>query len=95
MSEIDCALCIRSTFEAFIKGCDHREHYVDPYGTIRCAACKAELGQMEDSDVFEDTDPREIDDPDECDEDDILHLKSRIYASWNLDDRWNQVPPDR
>lgn len=90
--EIDCAQCIRSTFESFIMGCQHREFYVDQYGTRRCAACKAELGQDEDADVFEEDDFLEEDDPAEvCDPEIFLNRSDYgSYRKWNLERRFDQ-----
>jgi hypothetical protein len=95
-NEIDCAQCIKSTFESLINGCRHREVYVDQYGTIRCVDCKDELGQMEDSDVFEDDDPGEISDPMERDDADSIsnHPLCRNYRSWNLEGRGSQAAPE-
>jgi hypothetical protein len=99
--EIDCAACIRSTFESFIRGCKHREFYVDQYGTRRCVDCKDELGQDEDPDSHEDDDPGEEDDFKEYDGtehemDDVdLLLNRRVYGnccSWNIEGKWDQRP---
>jgi hypothetical protein len=90
-SKIDCAACIKSTFESFIKGCDHAETYVDQYGTRRCVACKDELGQdepddmPEEDDFLEDCDPREEDIPE-----DILNSYNPNYRTWNLEGRFDQ-----
>ena len=100
---IDCAACIKSTFECFIKGCKHREFYVDRHGTRRCVDCKTELGQDEDPDSHEDDDPGEEDDfkevegaEDEMDDVDLIlnHRLFRNYCSWNIEGKWDQRPPE-
>jgi hypothetical protein len=94
--EIDCASCIKSTFESFIKGCKHREFYIDPFGTRRCVACKDELGQEEDPDIYEEDDSPEEDDPPERDDVECIvnDRWSKNYRSWNIQGRWNQTEQD-
>lgn len=91
--EIDCASCIRSTFECFIKGCSHKEFYVDRHGTRRCTSCKIELGQDEDPDIYEEDDFREADDPPERDDPEMfLNLpREETYRKWNIERRFNQA----
>ena len=92
--EINCKECIKATFEAFLKGCRHREVYVDQYGTVRCAACKIELDQVEDSEPYEADDFLEEDDPPETDDADMIlngeDFKYQKYRTWGLEGAENQ-----
>ena len=101
-SRIDCAACIKSTFESFIKGCEHQEAYVDQYGTRRCVACKDELGQDEPDDPPEMGDHSEDDDPagEEDDPPEYSYPESFLdrkgmeaYNSWNLEGKTDQSAP--
>lgn len=98
---IDCAACIKSTFESFVKGCKHNKTYIDQHGTRRCAVCKDELGQDELDDFLECDDFPENDDPlekgeaDEYGDPDILLSCAEMtgYRSWNIDGKLDQTNP--
>lgn len=99
-NKIDCAQCIRSTFESFIKGCAHENYYVDHHGTRRCVACKDELGQDEPDDVpemddFSENDDvlEEGDDPHEYGDPEIFLGQQGMegYSAWGIENKVDQT----
>lgn len=102
-NKIDCASCVKATFEDFVRGCKHTDTYTDQYGTRRCMRCKDELGQDEPDDPPEMDDHSEDDTPQEpepleygdpeifLNREDMGH-----YRSWNLEGKTDQcqVPND-
>jgi len=96
-NKIDCASCVKATFENFIRGCKHTSVYTDQYGTRRCMSCKDELGQNETDDPLEMDDFSEDDTP--LEPEPLEYANPEIflnredmkgYRSWNLEGKVDQ-----